>query len=380
MSKVRSLRVLGVRVNQRGDWLFVRLETDAGQVGYGEVSHSGDDRAVARLLTERVAPFLVGRALDTVGTLAGALERELVSSPASLRVRRTALSGAEHALWDVFARQLDVPVHALLGGALRSTVPLYANVNRAIVDRSPQGFAIAANRAVSDGFRSVKIAPFDGLSWQEGAPYEQERLLSLGIARTEAVRAAIGSGVGLMVDCHGRFNRALALEVSRRLEPFNVAWLEDLIWRADDPSALAAIAPLISQPLAGGEEELERRGIWQLLASSSVSTILPDVKHVGGLAEAKRIAELAEVARVWVAPHNPAGPIATRVSAELACTLPNLSHLEFAWGEADFRGALLDPPERVVDGQLELPSGPGFGVTLNEEVLSRHGFDPTTKV
>ncbi|HEY0468126.1 MAG TPA: enolase C-terminal domain-like protein [Polyangiaceae bacterium] len=104
--------------------------------------------------------------------------------------------------------------------------------------------------------------------------------------------------------------------------------------------------------------------------------MLPDVKHVGGLAEAKRIAELADVARVWVAPHNPAGPIATRVSAELACTLPNLSHLEFAWGETGFRSALLDPPERVVDGQLELPSGPGFGVTLNERVLAEHAFDP----
>jgi galactonate dehydratase len=177
-----------------------------------------------------------------------------------------------------------------------------------------------------------------------------------------------------MVDYHGRFNRALALEVSRRLEPFHLAWLEDLLWRADDPSALAVIAP---QPLAGGEEELERRGVWELLSSGHISTLLPDVKHVGGLSEAKRIAELAEVARVWVAPHNPAGPIATRVSAELAATLPNLNHLELAWGEASFRSALLDPPEKIADGFLELPPGPGFGVTLNEAVLAEHSFDPT---
>lgn len=376
MIELRKLEVLGVKVNHRGDWLFVRAETRDGHTGYGEVSHSGNDRAVARLLTERVASVLVGRPFESVGSALEVVEAELANNGASLRLNRTALSGTEHALWDVFARRLQVPVHALLGGARRRRIPLYANINRALADRSAEAFADAARRAVADGFRAIKIAPFDGLSWQLGNPTEIERLLALGIERTAAVRRAIGDQVGLMVDCHGRFNRELALQVSRRLEPFRLAWLEDLIWRADDPEALADLAPQIEQSLAGGEEELERRGIWQLLSNSSVSTILPDVKHVGGLAEAKRIAELAELHRVWVAPHNPAGPIATRVSAELSATLPNLSHLEFAWGEADFRSQLLDPPERIVEGHLELPSGPGYGVALNERVLREHAFDP----
>lgn len=374
--KIERFEVLGVRVNHRGDWLFVRLVSDTGHVGLGEVSHSGDDRAVSRLLATRVAPFLRGRELAAVGPLLRELRSELGSSSGAERIVATALSGTEHALWDAFARRLELPVHALFGGALRRSVPLYANVNRAIVDRSPAGFARAASGAVRDGFRAVKIAPFDGLDARSGAPVLLERALAQGVARVRAVREAIGDDVALMVDCHGRFNRALALEAARRLEPFALWWLEDLIWREDDPGALAALAQRIAQPLAGGEEELERQGYWQLLASASVSTILPDVKHVGGLSEAKKIAELAEAARVWVSPHNPAGPVATRVSAELAATLPNLGHLEYAWGEVDFRATLLEPAERIVEGSLELPEAPGYGVALAEGVLQRHGFDP----
>jgi galactonate dehydratase len=179
-----------------------------------------------------------------------------------------------------------------------------------------------------------------------------------------------------MVDCHGRFQRELAIDVARQLEPLGLFWLEDLLWADEDPDGVAAVGAAIRQPQAAGERTRSLEGFFPIVARRLAATVMPDVKHCGGLEEARRIAALAEAARLHVSPHNPAGPIATLVSAHLAATLTNFVHLEYAWGEVPYRAQLLDPPERIVAGQLELPAGAGFGAQLNESLLAEHGFDP----
>lgn len=374
--KIADVRVLGVRVNHRGNWIFVQVETDDGIVGLGEASQSGDDAALAFLIRHSLQPRLIGRDATSVE----AIWRDLAQRPAGGlvdgRLEATAISGIEQALWDVNARALGVPIHRLLGGVVRERVRLYANVNRAVTDRTPEGFARAAAAAVAEGFTAVKLAPFDGVHWSRRDGAEARPALARGIERVAAVRAAIGPNVELMVDCHERFNREMAVPVARELATLGVVWFEDPTEPTDDLRGLSEIRAAVDLPLVTGERLFGRAAFWPLLHAGAVGTIMPDVKHCGGLWEGKKIATMAEAARVMVSPHNPSGPIATLASAHLAATLPNFSRLEYAWGEVPWRSALTAPSESVAGGELAIPQAPGLGATLEPAMLEEHGFDP----
>src|SRR5687768_12764843 len=174
-----------VRVNHRGDWVFVRVQADDGSVGWGEASHSGNDPAV-RLEVDALGGRAVGRSFFDVEALVQPL-----AAVARGRVAAAAASGLEHALWDLIGKAVGQPVYRLLGGRLRDKVALYANVNRAVVDRSPEAYAAAARGAVEDGFFAVKCAPFDAVSWPTLDLPEGRRALDLGLARVRAIREAI---------------------------------------------------------------------------------------------------------------------------------------------------------------------------------------------
>ena len=255
-------------------------------------------------------------------------------------------------------------------------MPLYANVNRAVTDRSPAGFAAAARGAVADGFRAVKLAPFDGVERTTADADAAGPALRSGVERVAAVREAIGAQVRLMVDCHGRFTRDVAVRVARDLAPFDLDWYEEPTRFEQDPDGLAAIAAAVDVPIAAGEHLFGAGGFWPMIERRVAATIMPDVKHCGGLWAGRKIAALAEAAGIAVSPHNPSGPIAALASAHLAATLPNLSLLEYAWGEVPWRAALVGPAETIVGGQLVLPEGPGLGATLDAAVLREHTFDP----
>ena len=150
-------------------------------------------------------------------------------------------------------RALGVPIHRLLGGAVRDRIRLYANINRAVTDRSPAGFARAAATAVAEGFTAVKLAPFDGVHWSQRDRAEARPALARGIERVAAVRDAIGPDVELMVDCHERFNREMAVRVARELARLDVVWFEDPTEPTDDLSGLAGIRAAIDLPLITGE-------------------------------------------------------------------------------------------------------------------------------
>ena len=377
--KIVDVRVLGVRVNYRGDWIFVQVETDDGIVGLGEASHSGDDAALTFLIGRSLRTKLVGRDPSSVE----AIWRDLASTPVGGlvdgRLQATAVSGIEQALWDVNGQALGVPIHRLLGGAVRDRLRLYANVNRAVTDRSPDGFARAARAAVSEGFTAVKLAPFDGVHWSARDKNASKVALRLGIERVAAVREAIGTDVELMVDCHGRFNREMAIPVARELAGLGVVWFEDPTEPADDLEGLAAIRAAVDLPLITGELLFGRAAFWPVVTRRAVGTIMPDVKHCGGLWEGRKIAALAETTRIMVSPHNPSGPIAALASAHLAATVPNFSILEYAWGEVPWRADMTTPREPIVEGHFLVPQTPGLGATLNPDLLREHGFDPASE-
>lgn len=367
--KVTKLELIPVRATERTVWLFVRLHTDRKLTGLGEASDAFGFAATTKANAQQMEAEL-GQFFELVKGRSP-LEIERFRQQGEPRARAggliaaTAYSALEQALWDLSGQALDQPIHALLGGAVRQSLPLYANINRATKPRTPAGFAATAQRAVAEGFGAIKAAPFDGFTRPNA-----ERDTENGIACIEAMRSAVGPPTKIMVDCHSFFEVERAVAVARRLEPLNLAWYEEPV----DPRRVeetVAIRRRIQQPMAGGETLFGVDGFAPLCRRGAVEVIMPDVKHCGGVKEMTHIAAMARAEGVRVAPHNPAGPVSTVATAHICATLANFEILEVQWGEVEWRGDVLNPPEIIRGGTLSISDRAGLGHSLNPKTVEK---------
>jgi galactonate dehydratase len=369
--RVTGVELLPVRATSRTVWLFVTLMTDAGLVGLGEASDAFGfanttvtDAARMRQELERFFALIKGGSPFDVESYRqrgeGLARQGLVAA--------TAFSAIEQAMWDLAGQALDVPTHVLLGGKVRARLPVYANINRATNPRTADGFAAAARRATADGFQTIKAAPFDGFPPRTAPAAEIARAMDAGIDAVRAMRAAVGPSVGIMIDCHSFFDVEESVAIADRLASYNLTWYEEPVppERVDDT---VAIRRRIKQPMAGGEVLFGLSGFGPLIRRHAVDTIMPDVKHCGGLLEMTRIAALAAEEGVMVAPHNPSGPVSTAASIQVCAGMKNVNYLELQYGEVSWRSDVVLPPERFVGGTIEISDRPGLGVALNEDVI-----------
>ena len=369
--KITELELIELDASPRGNWIFVRVHTDAGLSGLGEASQSGNDGLVKAAL-QQMGERLKGEDPTAVEVLWEKMARAAnIFSGDAGRVGATAISAVDQALWDLAGKALEVPVWRLWGGKRRDKVRLYANLNRGTRDRSPEGFAKAAGAAVEAGFRAVKCTPFDEVNSGNFARDGVERDIDLGVERLAAARREIGPDIELLVDCHCRFDLSWAMALARKVEDLNLYWLEEPVPR-NQVEALREIKQSSGQRIAGGEAFFGREGFWDTVVGDAVHIIMPDVKHAGGLTECRRIAALAEMRQIAVAPHSPAGPVSTMAGVHLAASISNFLVLEFAFGEVDWRASLIRPAEKVVDGFVEVPETPGLGFELDEAVAAAH--------
>jgi galactonate dehydratase len=353
-------------------WTFVRVDSADGLQGWGEATLQGSAVAVHGHAA-RLAPQLIGKDLTLpvdVMDIVGTCGRDIAEA--------AAISALDQAIWDVLAQATGQTLARALGSPQRDDVVLYANVNRGTIDRSPAGFAARAREAVAGGFDAVKIAPFDGV--QPGR--EDAVLLAAAIARIAAVRAAIGSDVRLMVDCHWRLSESAAAQVLREVEEFRLYWFECPMPEAE--MNFPALRRLRSQAntagmrLAGCETMVGLAGFRPFLEAGVYDVVMPDVKYAGGLRELLRIGALAERSGVACSPHNPTGPIAHAHSLHLSALLPLLPFLEFQYGESplffDFVAGELPDPQT---GRSALPHGAGLGVAAGGEALRQRLIEPS---
>jgi galactonate dehydratase len=260
----------------------------------------------------------------------------------------------EQALCDLASRRAGEPLWKWLGGAARSALPLYANINRVVGPRLPEDVAAAGAAAVGSGFATVKCAPFD-------VPLAGYWLGEAGLARLRALRSAVGADVSIYVDCHERLAQDDVLKILPEMDGLDVAWLEDAT-ACTDLTGLRALRSVTAVPLAGGEIASTPEEIRPAVEHRLLDVVMPDVKHAGGVLRAAQLA--AAVPEAQISPHNPSGPIATAVSAHLAAALPNFSVLEYAHGEVEWRADIVGGAETVIDGHLHLTDMPGLGVEL----------------
>jgi galactonate dehydratase len=356
MTTVRRIELHSIPVSARTTWLVVSIADGDGRVGLGECSDAAPG-AVTAGLVRRIEALLRGHDTDAARELLPALAEHLVAAGAGAFAARTVCGGVATALGDLAAQRAGVPLWSWLapGRPAPDSIELYANLNRSLGRRRPEDFARQARHAVADGFRAVKVAPFDGLTGPRRA--------AEGLVRARAVRDAVGPGVDLMIDVHDILEPPELRAIGGGLARLGPRWVEDAA-RIDDLDALRAAREAVGAPLAGGEFAVAVREVHPALEAGLLDVLVPDLKHAGGPRPALELACAATRAGAQVSLHNPSGPVATAASLH-ASVAAGAGLLEFAYGEVPWRGAVVDPPEEPENGRLAVPATPGLGVSLS---------------
>ena len=370
--KIDRARLAEVKATEATTWTFVEVWDSEGVCAVAEIT-CGDNTAEAARLTAELAGRLKGREIAAESDVEGMLSLAVADMQANMALA-TAMSGLRSAVSDLRARRKGITLTEELGGTPQESILLYANINRHLLtrDRSPASFGRAAELAVSRGFSIVKCAPFDGV----GPPSTREEILDvarLGIERVAAVRAAVGPNITVLVDCHSRFERHTAPLVAEQLAKSNIGWFEEPVEPTEDAEGLAAIAREVSMITAGGESGYGREFFKSIVECGALDVVMPDVKHCGGVAEARAAGLAAMEAGGDVSLHSPTGPVSLIAGGHATAAMPGAIHLEHAVYEADWRAELVLPHERVEDGRLWMPDSVGLDVSLNEAVVERYG-------
>lgn len=352
----------------RTEWTFARLRDVEGAGAEVELTAGDTTAEVVKLVAEAVAS-LRGAAIDgeediprLLGLDEGMLRRDFAMA--------TAVSALRTGVSIIQSVNGGVSLAEALGGEAQASVPLYANINRGLfgTTRTPADFARAAERAVREGFRAVKCAPFDEM--RPGRAFVEARP---GIRRVAAVRDAVGPGVTLLVDCHSRFDVETAVAVAGELAELGIGWFEEPVQPTKDPSGMARIAARVPMAVAGGEKAYGEEQSADLIEQGAAKIIMPDVKYCGGAAVAGRAGRAAIDAGGGVSLHSPSGPVSLLASGHVTASMAGAMPLEHAVYEADWRADLLSPLERVENGRLHLPPGAGLGAELDWDELRRRG-------
>jgi galactonate dehydratase len=285
---------------------------------------------------------------------------------------RSALAAIDGALLDIKGKALGVPAYDLLGGKQRDSVRCYANGWFAGA-QTPDDFAALAKQTVERGFLALKWDPF-GSAWLHQTRAQRHEAMEI----VAAVRDAVGNGVDLMIEGHGRFDVATATTVARDLERFDPAFFEEPV-PPDSIDALAQVRRKSPVPIAAGERCFEISRFWELLEKEAVDILQPDVTHVGGISAARAIAAMAHARFISVAPHNPLGPVANAMTLTFAATVPNITWLETSVRDVPWRRDVAKENVTLKDGHMLIHDDPGLGIDINEDACGEHPYKPYTQ-
>jgi galactonate dehydratase len=347
-------------------FVFVRVSTDEGIHGTGEGSLEWQPKAVEAAIHHLAERYLVGSSAFEIERLWQNMFRNEFARGGP--VVNSAIGALEMALWDIKGKALGVPVYELLGGRVHQDLPAYANAWYG-AGSSLEEIARAARAVEERGYRGLKFDPF------ECGRDPDRREIRRAAALIQAVRDAVGPDMEILIDCHGRFSVGSAIDVARAIEASDIYWFEE----PTDPEnvgALAKIGRSINMRLATGERCYTRYHLQALLASNEVAVLQPDIIHVGGLLEAKKIAAIADAAYIPVSFHNPFGPVATAAAIQLdACTTNFIMQESFCEYDVEWRFDLLENCPRPEGGRYAIPDLPGLGgIDLNLDAIAAHPY------
>ena len=383
---LRTITIAGSKI--------VRVDTDEGIHGYGEANW-GALGPVPNDFILALKPAILG--LDPTNVEQVMLHIRHYGGNAHMGVGVSAVSTA---LWDIAGKAAGLPAYKLLGGKIRDRVRIYCDTDVGLLldpndpasRFTPEAYAERARqrKALPDGYTIMKFdigfhgqhfETVPGYIWETNMTYPYqghatERGIKSQVAIVEAIKEVLGDEIGLAIDCGPGQSLQAVMTLAKALEPYNLAWLEDPFEGADVPyvdvEAYRLLSDSTTTPILTGEHLYLRNGFRDLIANHAVDVVSPDIQDVGGLAESKWVAELADLYNVLVAPHNANHAVSFMANLHAAAVMPR-NYIAFEFHQADDRNwdDILEGVDRplIKDGFATVPDSPGLGFELNEEVV-----------
>lgn len=362
-----------VRVTPVTCWSFLRLYTHDGWIGDGEATFfrkENEQRSVA----ERLIPMALREA-----SIEYPSEFAAQHAPSD-RVEASIICALDQALWNLHAQSKGQPLANVLG-VQRERIPVYANINRRTVSRTPVDFASSAFAAVSEGHKAFKLAPFDEVSNEICSQGDGVKAMQAGLDRIAAVRETVGSEARLMVDCHWRFDEETAAVLNEAAAEYGVYWIETPLPEVE--ANIPALVRLRKQCNALGIRQagLETSVGWASLLpyceAGAYDVVMPDVKYIGGLHELDKTVAGCRELDLQVSPHNPSGPICHAFSLHMSAALTAFDMLELQFDESPLFEELVNSTILPVhNGTTALLNENGLGVSLLPRLLKQHADRP----
>ncbi|WLR59173.1 galactonate dehydratase [Guptibacillus hwajinpoensis] len=341
-------------------WLFLKITTDEGVVGWGEPVIEGRAATVEAAVHE-LKDYLIGKDPLPIEDHWNVMYRSGFYRGGPIHM--SAIAGIDQALWDIKGKFYNAPISELMGGKCRDSIDVYSWIGG---DR-PSDVGRAAQEAAEKGFRAIKMNGTEELQYIDSYKKIDETL-----ERVDAVRKAVGKDVGIGIDFHGRVHKPMAKILAKELEAYRPMFIEEPVL-PENNEALKEIASHTSIPIATGERMYSRWDFKKVLADGYVDIIQPDLSHAGGITECKKIATMAEAYDVGLAPHCPLGPIALASCLQVDATCHNAFIQEQSLGIHYNQGS--DLLDYITDssvfsyenGKVSMLNGPGLGIEINEE-------------
>ena len=343
-------------------WLFLKIETDEGLIGWGEPVVEGRAHTVATAVDE-LSDYLVGKDPLQIEKHWQAMYRGAFYRGGPILM--SAIAGVDQALWDIKGKYHDAPIHQLLGGQVRDRIKVYAWVGG---DR-PADIVSSAQNAVNEGFSATKMNLTEELQ-----VIDHLSKIDDAVERIASLRGAVGNKLDIAVDFHGRVHAPMAKVLIKDIEPYNPLFIEEPVL-SEQLETMAQLRRNTHIPIATGERLYSRFDYKNLFTLGAADIIQPDVSHAGGITECKKIAAMAESWDLALAPHCPLGPIALAACLQIDAVSQNAFIQEQSQGihynqSNDLTDYLSDPSVlHFSAGYVDIPQGPGLGIEINEDYV-----------
>ena len=368
--QITDIKTFLVHSGKAKNLCFVKIETDEGIYGWGECYTQSDRDVQITAHVDQLRRYLIGRdptnikhftqmAFDDFAGRRGAMDYYC------------AISGLEHAMWDIAGKAYGAPVHKLIGGACRDKIRVYAN-GWSGGNPTPDSLAERASEVIEAGFTALKFDPIPG-RWRT---YVSKDVEDAAVENVRAVREAVGPDVDILVEMHRRLAPMHAVRIAHEIERYRPFWYEEPILAENIP-ALASVRQKINIPVVTGEELYTKFEFREVFEKQAADILNPDVCNVGGILELKEIAAMAEPYFVVISPHNfNSTTVGLAATIQVSAAIPNFLITEYFVNLEELGRDIAKNPFEVKDGYIQIPDAPGLGIDLDEERLAAYPYKP----
>ena len=368
--QITDIKTFLIHPGKAKNLCFVKIETDEGIYGWGECYTQSDRDVQITAHVDQLRRYLIGRdptnikhftqmAFDDFAGRRGAMDYYC------------AISGLEHAMWDIAGKAYGAPVHKLIGGACRDKIRVYAN-GWSGGNPTPDSLAERASEVIEAGFTALKFDPIPG-RWRTYVSKDVERA---AVENVRAVREAVGPDVDILVEMHRRLAPMHAIRIAHEIEQYRPFWFEEPILAENIP-ALASVRQKINIPVVTGEELYTKFEFREVFERQAADILNPDVCNVGGILELKEIAAMAEPYFVVISPHNfNSTTVGLAATIQVSAAIPNFLITEYFVNLEELGRDIAKNPFEVKDGYIQIPDAPGLGIDLDEERLAAYPYKP----